>query len=196
MAIFIGRLMPEKKLHLLIDAFFEFHSADNPINLLFVGSGPAADSLRERVPNSLQHHVNFFGPCYCEDSLASMIHAASVCVSPGSVGLTAMHSLVYGTPVVTHNDGRRQNPEYEAIRDGETGSLFKQDDPDSLFAAMKEWLFASKDKRHSTRNKCQQIIDQHYTPANQRRIIEQALDGRQASSISRFAESENQKWAS
>ena len=42
-------------------------------------------------------------------------------VSPGNVGLTAIHSLSYGTPVLTHNNFNNQMPEVESIQPGFNG---------------------------------------------------------------------------
>ena len=36
-------------------------------------------------------------------------------VSPGNIGLTAIHSLSYGTPVCSHSNFNNQMPESEAI---------------------------------------------------------------------------------
>lgn len=176
-AFFVGRLTPEKKLGLVIDAFLQLHAEGQKINLLLIGGGSVESDLRNRVPAELQSHVKFFGACHDENVLAEMIYACDVCASPGNIGLTAMHSLVYGTPVVTHDDGRWQGPEFEAIQDDVSGTLFSRDELPALVSAMKKWLFVSKQQREDIRQQCFRIVDGYYNPVNQVRIIEQALDG-------------------
>ena len=81
---------------------------------------------------ALNQNVCFFGPCYDEFEIGMLIYNAALCVSPGNVGLTAIHSLSYGTPVISHNDFKHQMPEFEAIVPGETGAFFIANDLNSL----------------------------------------------------------------
>ena len=37
-----------------------------------------------------------------DESNSELIYHSDLCVSPGNVGLTAIHSLTYGVPVATH----------------------------------------------------------------------------------------------
>ena len=182
-AFFVGRLTPEKKLGMLIDAFLQLHAEGQKINLLLIGSGPVESELRNSIPSDLQSHVKFFGACHDENVLAEMIYASDVCASPGNIGLTAMHSLAYGTPVVTHDDGKWQGPEFEAIQDGFNGSLFDKNDADGLLNALRYWLFDIAKDRDEIRRQCYQNIDKFYRPENQARIIELAIDGVPASKI-------------
>ena len=43
-----------------------------------------------------------------------------ITVSPDKVGLTAIHSMAYGRPVITHDNMDRQGPEVEAVIPGRT----------------------------------------------------------------------------
>jgi len=171
--------MPTYRSHCLSDVV-QLHRSGVAVNLLLIGGGPLEQSLRDRVPDDLQQHVKFFGPCHDENQLAELIFAATVCVSPGNVGLTAIHALTYGTPVVTHENAEQQMPEFEAIEAGVSGSFFTQNDVQALAAAMRPWLDNDRQQRDRTRANCQQIVDQHYNPTNQMRIIEQALNGADA----------------
>jgi glycosyltransferase involved in cell wall biosynthesis len=53
--------------------------------------------IKER---KLDDFIVFYGESYNERELAPLIALADVCVSPGNVGLTAIHALTYGTPVI------------------------------------------------------------------------------------------------
>lgn len=80
--------------------------------------------LQQQVKSyNLANNIWFYGACYDEIKNAALIYNADLCVSPGNVGLTAMHSMVFGTPVITHNDFKWQMPEFEAIEPGKTGDF-------------------------------------------------------------------------
>ena len=182
-AVFIGRLTVEKKLSLLVNLLEQNHANGNRFNLLFIGGGEYEAKLKESIPDKLSSYVHFFGPCYEEEEIAKMLNAADLCVSPGNIGLTAIHSLVYGTPVVTHGDAKWQGPEFEAIEPGSTGSFFDRGDLDSLSQAVNQWLFQNDLERDTTRVRCYQRIDGFFTPKNQLRIFEAALSGVSADTV-------------
>src|SRR5439155_1448825 len=109
----------------------------NLINVLLVGDGPEKESLQSMAAR-LRIPVKFFGACYDEATLARLTMVAHVTVSPGKIGLTAMQSLAYGTPVITHDDHTAQGPEWEAILPGRTGALFHAGDVRHLASVIKE----------------------------------------------------------
>jgi glycosyltransferase involved in cell wall biosynthesis len=118
--------------------------------------------------------LHLFGACHDEESLGQMIYHADCTVSPGKVGLTAMHSLMYGTPVVTHGDFDAQMPEVEAIEPGRTGAFFRRGDAQDLAAAIARWLDAPVPRAH-VRAAARAAIRAKWTPQGQARIIEQAV---------------------
>ena len=125
----------------------------------------------------LTDSVWFYGPCYDEEQLGHLIYNADLCVSPGNVGLTAMHSMVFGTPVLTHNDFPWQMPEFEAIKEGETGGFFERENVDSLCSALSGWFKVSGYNREQIREKCFAEIDQNWTPQFQIEVLKKHLIG-------------------
>lgn len=173
--LFIGRLTKQKKLSDLVLACKELHKQDVKVNLLFIGDGEDKNNLIKLVnENSLADYVLFYGASHDEAELAPLISLADICVSPGEVGLTAMHSLVYGTPVITHNNYFKQMPEYEAIKEGKTGLLYEYGSNESLVACIRQWLQQKKD-RELVRKDCYEIIDKYYNPAKQVQLINNAV---------------------
>lgn len=169
--LWVGRLTKQKKLDMIVDAACRLRENDFDVNILFVGEGPELDSLKYEVESSaLTEKVCFYGACHNESELGPLIKASDICVAPGEVGLTCMHSLVYGTPVITHDNPDYQMPEYEAIVPGETGCFYRYGDVDDLASSIKTWLLKNKE-RSSVRERCYEIIDKHYNPWNQVRII-------------------------
>lgn len=166
--IFIGRLTTVKRLDLLIEAVNQLGERGEYYNVILVGDGVERENLEKLVRKcNIQDRVWFFGESYDELKIAELIYNADLCVSPGNVGLTAMHSLVYGTPVATHNNLRQQMPEFEAVKDGITGVYFNHQDSVSIANAINKWFSEFGDKREFIRNNCMQEIDLNWTPKYQ-----------------------------
>jgi glycosyltransferase involved in cell wall biosynthesis len=170
-----ARLTERKRFDLLIRALGVINRRGRRVDLLLVGDGPARASL-ESLARSESVHVVFAGACYEERDLARYFACACLTAMPGEVGLTCMHSLGYGVPVVTHNDATRQMPEFEAIVAGVTGDLFEPEDVEDLAEKLDRWT------RHpivpkAVREACLARIETRYHARYQARAIELALSG-------------------
>ncbi len=174
--LFIGRLTIRKKLHELITVCEKLHQMGMPVNVLFVGDGEDKSRLVQLCQSkNLQEYITFYGESYDEQELAPLIALSDVCISPGDVGLTAIHSLTYGTPVITHNNPYDQMPEFEAITPDVTGAFFEYSSTDSLTDTIMKWLQGHMNNREELRKKCYEIIDQFYNPAYQARTIRSVI---------------------
>ncbi len=170
--IFIGRLTAVKRLDMLIQAMAKLKSKGYNCNLTIVGTGPEAENLKQLAMDyNLQERIWFYGDCYDESVNAELIYNATLCVSPGNIGLTAVHVMTYGTPAVTHDNFAFQMPEFEAIHDGTTGAFYKYGSLDSLADTIKKWLNGKSKKRQQTREACYKEIDTSWNPEYQFEII-------------------------
>jgi glycosyltransferase involved in cell wall biosynthesis len=87
-----------------------------------------------------------------------------------------MHALAYGIPVITHDNPDLQMPEWEAIKPGVTGALFRYGDSRDLARIIKEWL--ERDTPHEqVRANCYEIIDRYYNATYQTKMITGAVHG-------------------
>jgi glycosyltransferase involved in cell wall biosynthesis len=169
--IFVGRLTEEKRLDLLLSAVHSLIKQKYNFNIIFIGEGESKESLLEMVKTKeMGDNVWFYGACYEEEELSKLIYNADLCISPGNVGLTAIHSMMFGTPVVTHDDFRFQGPEFESIIPNETGDFFKRDNVDSLTETIKKWFNQSK-SRDLIRKACYSIIDEKFNPHYQLKVF-------------------------
>lgn len=173
MLICTARITDLCRYDLLIDAAMMLERQGRPVNVLLVGDGPARAGLAEHVAR-LGISVHFFGACYDEEVLGQLIYHADLTVSPGKIGLTAMHSLMYGTPAITHGNLDEQMPEVEAIEPGRTGGVFDQGRADALATAITSWLDSAPD-RATVRSAARRVIHQKWNPGRQAEIIEQAV---------------------
>lgn len=151
--LYCGRIQQSKRLDLMIDAALALKQEDKSVNLVFVGKDDENVCLQQLAEaKGLGDAVWLYGPCYDEEKLAELFYNSTLCVSPGNVGLTAIHALSFGCPVITHNTFPYQGPEFEAIRPGITGDFFEQNNVKSLVEAVKKWLNRTPDQRKQTAN--------------------------------------------
>lgn len=165
--IFIGRLTKVKKLDLIIDAMVLAKQNGHSYNCTFIGDGEEKEALESKVKAcGLSDSVWFYGACYAEDELARLIYNADLCISPGNVGLTAMHSLVYGCPIITHDNFPYQMPEFEAIVPNKTGMYFKYNDINSLCQTITDWFTLQLDRDY-IRQMAYEEIECRWNPNSQ-----------------------------
>lgn len=174
--IFIGRLTKVKQLDLLIEALSNLKKSGECYNLTFVGDGVECDNLTNLVKEcGLENQVWFYGSCYDEKINAELIYNADLCVAPGNIGLTAMHTMVFGTPCISHNDFSWQMPEFEAIHPGLTGDFFKRGDVHSLESVIHRWFLLNGEKRDEIRLECYKEIDTQWNPYFQIEVFKNVL---------------------
>lgn len=175
--IFIGRLTKVKRLDMLIRALDILRKEGLHCNLTLVGAGTELEELRRMtIDYELENRVWFYGASYDEYTNAELIYNADLCVSPGNIGLTAMHVMMYGTPAVTHDSFEWQMPEFEAIRPDCTGEFYNHDSITSLADTIKEWLESKKGMREEVRKSCYAEIDAYWNPAYQLDIIRKNIN--------------------
>lgn len=168
-----ARLTTKCRFDLLLQAVAILKSANLLCGAVLIGEGPEYKNL-EAMADNLDVSVHFTGAIYDEEILAKLYRCADITISPGKVGLTAIHSLTYGVPVITHDNFNHQMPEFEVIEAGVTGSFFEQDNAESLAMEIKNWLLTSP-KTEQTTQLCQRIIKEKFNPVNQAALIDQAI---------------------
>ena len=160
-------------MHLLLHAANILNQKGIQVNILIIGNGEDEECLKDI---SRQYNLNtwFYGPSYDEEINAQLLAQSDLCVSPGNVGLTAIHSMMFGTPVITHSNFANQGPEFEAIISDKTGAFFEEEDVQSLADTISNWL-NSKSDRAAIRQACYAEIDNNWNPDFQIRIIEKNI---------------------
>lgn len=176
--IYTGRLLASKRLDLVIDAVSRIRDCGVDAHLTIVGGGEAENDLRGKVKNlRLENGVSFIGPCYDEQKLAKLFMASDVCVVPSAAGLTVMHAMAFGVPVITDDDFTKHGPEVEAVVEGQTGSYYKKGSVDDLVEKIGWWIERlNTDGRPRFRDLCVRKIEASYTPQAQMKYVQSALD--------------------
>lgn len=172
---FVGRLTKEKKLDWLIRAIQIHDKMGFMYNILIIGDGEERTLLTNLAMESgVSERIWFYGECYDDSKLNTLIYNSDLCVSPGNVGLTAIHSMMYGTPVMSHNDFDNQGPEYETIVPFETGILYSRGSFDDFCIKIKSWLSQSID-REKIRRSCYKMINERWNSDFQIEVFKSVL---------------------
>lgn len=174
--IFSGRIIKERKLEILFDALQSLSVKGIRINALIIGDGPHLEALKAYLNNlKVANQVIFYGSCYNEKLLAKFFINSIACVFPGPIGLTAIHSLTYGTPVITNDNIDMQKPEIEAVEEGMTGAFYKEGNAESLAVKIQYFNDLSSELRASFKENCINQVKEKFNAQNQHRIINKAL---------------------
>ncbi len=132
-----GRLISEKRVGLLLHGFARATAGlPSDVCLTLIGDGPELESLM-RLSQELGIHdrVQFTGKLTEEADLAPFFNSSWVAVSPGYLGLSAVHALAYGVPLLVA-EGEPHSPEIVVFEPGVTGCSFTGNDPDDLAATL------------------------------------------------------------
>jgi glycosyltransferase involved in cell wall biosynthesis len=103
--IFVGRLIKEKHVDVLVRAFAELLQDAPDLTLLILGDGPERDALRNLVSDlAIEDRVTLKPFMDSHDGVISRMKSSHVCVIPSTregFGIAALEALACGLPVVT-----------------------------------------------------------------------------------------------
>lgn len=145
--LFCGRLTPKARLDLALQALAEM-LAETPNTLLVViGDGEERTRLQKlAIQLGISDCVRWMGTIYDQHTMAPWFLSAKAFVYPGYIGLSIMHSMGYGLPVITHHNMSNQSPEIAALRDGMNGLLFQEGNIVDLVRKMHHLAFSENER--------------------------------------------------
>lgn len=124
--LFIGRLIPTKKVGLLIKYFEalekKFAKRSESLKLDIIGDGPEATIVEDAVRKN--NNINWYGKLVDEEEIAPHMKKASVVFIPGHSGLSVNHAFMYGRPYITIK-GVDHAPEIGYLDDEKNGLILK-----------------------------------------------------------------------
>lgn len=166
----VARITKKCRFDILIAASSLLQANGVRVRVVLIGEGDEMSNLM-RQADECGVQLMMPGAAYDEEVIGRYLFAADATVSPGKIGLSAMHSLMYGTPVFSHADLDNQMPEVEAIVSGHTGELFERDNAHDLANTLMAWRRKKYDRARIRQN-CRAVIEARYNPKTQAALID------------------------
>lgn len=131
--IYVGGLIAEKRVELLLEAFINLYEKYKNIKLMIIGDGPMRMIIEEKI--KLQENPNIFYLGRIIKDVDPYFAASDCLVLPGIGGLALNQAMFWGkTCIVSKADGT----EDDLVIEGVTGYRFKENDINSLIYAMEK----------------------------------------------------------
>lgn len=132
--LFVSRLLPENRVDLLLEAAARVAERDPALRVVIIGAGDAQrEALRRRARElGVERMTIFQDGLYNEEELAPWFLCADVFCYPENIGLSILHALWYGLPVVTSDRRECHNPEIAYLDEGVNGVCYRHGDAESL----------------------------------------------------------------
>lgn len=177
---YVGRVVHEKGVHLLVDAIARLRAESVPVKLVVAGTGDYLNAIRQRA-NDIG-----VGPfCYVAGFIPDAVRdrlfkVADVAVFPSlyePFGIVALEAMAARTPVVVSEVGGLS----EVVHHAETGILVYPNDVDSIVWGVKHTLEHPDWARRRVESAYQMVVDQFNwsTIARQTRTVyERVIDER------------------
>jgi glycosyltransferase involved in cell wall biosynthesis len=134
--LFVGTIIPEKKLEILIEVFLELEKKYNRIYLDIVGSGSEYFENLTELYKETSKNLVFHGRQ--TEGLDEYYFKSDLFVLPGLGGLAISESMAYGLPVIcTTADGT----ERDLIINDKNGVFIEDMNKETLFSKIEELYF-------------------------------------------------------
>jgi glycogen(starch) synthase len=157
---YIGRLVFEKGLDLLLDAAAKILARQQKVKFVIAGKGPYAKHLHERA-QQMGLYERFYFTGYIDDiTRNALFSTADVAVFPSlyePFGIVALEAMAAGTPVVVTDTGGLG----EVVRHGKNGLKSAPNDPESL-ADNILWLLNYPEQARALRNQAFHDLKSEY----------------------------------
>ncbi|MBN2486809.1 MAG: glycosyltransferase [Bacteroidales bacterium] len=151
--LYVGGLILEKRVDLLVDAFARLRQKYKNIKLLIIGDGPLRPQLEEQLKKYNDENIKYLGRIVSE---ADIYFAAADCfVLPGIGGLALNQAMFWKkTCIVSEADGT----EDDLVIENHSGYRFKRHDLDSLVSAMERRINEAPEKLSEMEDNSRRII--------------------------------------
>jgi len=166
---YVGRLVNEKGLHILLDAIPKILSTFNNVKFVIAGKGPCLNNLIELSQKlNIRNRVYFTG-FVSEEVLLKLYKCSDIAVFPSTYepfGIVALEGMVAGIPVVVSDTGGLN----EIVNHKEDGMKFYSGNSNSLADCILE-LLGDESLSNSIRNVALQRVHKLYNWNNISKII-------------------------
>lgn len=133
--LFTGRLVPEKGLETLVDAWVKAFSADDDAALLIVGDGVLQQDLRRKIKSyDREHQIILPGPTESVEQYLKIADYGLLTSLNEGLSNTLLEYLASGLPVI----GSRISGNEDVIEHGQNGWLYEKESTNELTECLLE----------------------------------------------------------
>jgi len=169
--LYVGGLIPEKRVDLLIDSFAELHKKYDNIKLLIVGDGPQKGIVEDLLKKYNNPDMKYMGRVI--QGVDSIFMASDCLVLPGAGGLALNQAMFWKkTCIVSKADGTEDDLVIENV----TGYRFLENDQRSLIAAMERRIVDSPEKVRIMSENSHRLIMEKSNVNNMVSVFSGAID--------------------
>ena len=139
--IFVGRLIKEKHVELLVQAFGILSLEQPDLRLLIIGEGPEQGAIAKIIHELfLKERISCRGFQDDHDHIIASMKSSQICVIPSTregFGITALEALACGLPVVTADHPANAIRDLITAKNGFLTSLSSKDLADTIHHALR-----------------------------------------------------------
>ncbi len=163
--LFSGRLTPKANLEILIKALGRLkEKGTKNIHCLIVGGGDISIYKSLARKYAVTEMLTFTGPKYGNEA-HRYFQKADLFVYPGGIGLSILHAMSFGLPVITTDDYGKHFPEVELLRPGKNGDVYEDNNAEDLANKILLWEKKLSSEELNYKASCVQSIKKHgYLP--------------------------------
>ena len=165
--IFVGRVTKVKKLEQVVKAMEILQRSGKFLNFFVIGDIVDGIEFKNCLSQSVvRERVILLGEEHDITKIGNYVYNADLLVSPGNIGLTAVTSLLCGTPILTHSSFEFQVPEYECVLPGITGDFFEMNNVRDLALKIDNWITSASSEiiRKQIRRDCRKEYFHKWNP--------------------------------
>ena len=126
--LFIARIIPSKRVDILLEYFQEIKKRLKDSRLFIIGGGHGAEQYKN-ISEGIEG-VCWLGGIVEEETIAKYMNISKIVFVPGASGLSIVHSFAYKKPYVTLNV-KTHGPEIDYLVDGENGLILPFNDKEN-----------------------------------------------------------------
>ncbi|MFC2112743.1 glycosyltransferase family 4 protein, partial [Bacteroidota bacterium] len=152
--IYSGRVSKSKKVDMLIKALgkIKFSHQFN-FKCYIIGDGDIDLLKLLSQENNVYDNIHFVGAKYGQDNHRYFLES-DLFVYPGGIGLSILHAMSFGLPVITTDDMKCHGPEFELMLPGINGSVFEDNSIEDLAEKIMYWKTKIENSRDEIIQSC------------------------------------------
>lgn len=158
-AVYCGRLSEKSNILLLLEAV---RKSKQIKKLIVVGDGELFEQAVSFISdNNLTGRIEMLGAVYDPRRLAEIFSRASLFVFPGAIGLSLIHAMAYGLPIILHANRYNHGPENVAANN-ENSIFFIEQNSESLSASIDEYFLLDSNIKLKLAKNARKVVEKNF----------------------------------